>query len=79
MPPHSNSLSEEGATFKSFFLVKKGVFREKEVTEELMAPARIPGSSGTRNLADNLSDLKAQIASNQKVSLALVLHVFQFL
>lgn len=79
MPPHSNSLSEEGATFKSFFLVKKGVFREKEVTEELMAPARIPGSSGTRNLADNLSDLKAQIASNQKVSLAVVLHIFQLI
>lgn len=34
-----------------------------------MAPGKIPGSSGTRNLTDNLSDLKAQIAANQKVKL----------
>jgi 5-oxoprolinase (ATP-hydrolysing) len=29
-------------------------------------PARYPGCSGTRRLADNLNDLKAQIAANQK-------------
>ncbi len=68
MPPHSKSLSEEGATFKSFFLIKEGVFREKELIEALMAPGKVPGSSGSRNLTDNLSDLKAQVASNQKVS-----------
>ncbi|KAK0174591.1 hypothetical protein PV327_010349 [Microctonus hyperodae] len=67
MPPHSTSLNQEGATFKSFLLVHKGIFREKEVTEALMAPGKIPGSSGTRNLSDNLSDLKAQIAANHKV------------
>lgn len=67
MPPHSKSLSEEGAQFKSFFLVRGGHFCEKEVTDALMAPASLPGSSGTRNLKDNLSDLKAQIAANQKV------------
>lgn len=32
-----------------------------------MEPAKYPGSSGTRNLSDNLSDLKAQVAANQKV------------
>lgn len=48
-------------------MVHKGIFREKEVTEALMAPGKIPGSSGTRNLSDNLSDLKAQIAANHKV------------
>ncbi|CAB0043698.1 unnamed protein product [Trichogramma brassicae] len=66
MPPHSKMLAEEGATFKSFILVRDGKFREKELTEELMAPGKIPGSSGTRNLSDNISDLKAQIAANQK-------------
>ncbi|XP_076238915.1 5-oxoprolinase [Calliopsis andreniformis] len=69
MPPHSTMLLQEGATFKSFLLVHKGVFREKELTEALMAPGKIPGSSGTRNLSDNLSDLKAQIAANHKGSL----------
>ncbi|XP_012265317.2 5-oxoprolinase [Athalia rosae] len=69
MPPNSTSLLQEGATFKSFLLVHKGVFREKELTEELMAPGKLPGSSGTRNLSDNLSDLKAQIAANNKGTL----------
>lgn len=31
-----------------------------------MAPSRVPGCSGTRNLRDNLSDLRAQVAANQK-------------
>ncbi|KAF2349830.1 Hydantoinase B/oxoprolinase [Trinorchestia longiramus] len=66
MPPHSTSIHEEGAVFFSFKLVKKGVFQEAELIRALMAPGEIPGSSGTRNLSDNLSDLKAQIAANQK-------------
>ncbi|XP_078086332.1 5-oxoprolinase isoform X2 [Mustelus asterias] len=66
MPPHSKSLQEEGAVFISFKLVKDGVFQEEAVTEALMAPAQIPGSSGTRNLHDNLSDLRAQVAANQR-------------
>lgn len=73
MPPHSKSLSEEGATFKSFFLVRGGQFCEQEVTEALLAPGKIPGCSGTRNLQDNLSDLKAQIAANQKVITVLII------
>lgn len=31
-----------------------------------MEPKNYPASSGTRNLRDNLSDLKAQVAANQK-------------
>lgn len=37
------------------------------VTELLMAPSKHPGCSGTRNLHDNLADLRAQVAANQKV------------
>lgn len=36
------------------------------MTEALRAPGKIPGCSGTRNLHDNLSDLRAQVAANQK-------------
>lgn len=36
------------------------------VTEALRAPGKFPGCSGTRNLHDNLSDLRAQVAANQK-------------
>jgi len=69
MPPHSKWLWEEGAVFKSFKLVSEGEFREKELIAEFMAPAKYPGSSGSRNLKDNLSDLRAQLAANQKVGL----------
>lgn len=68
MPPHSTSLQQEGAVFTSFKLVTSGVFQEKAVTEALMAPAQYPDCSGTRNLHDNLSDLRAQVAANQRGS-----------
>lgn len=68
MPPHSTSLQQEGAVFTSFKLVTEGVFQEKAVTDALMAPAQYPGCSGTRNLHDNLSDLRAQVAANQRGS-----------
>ncbi|NWX13181.1 OPLA oxoprolinase, partial [Aegotheles bennettii] len=66
MPPHSRTLQEEGAVFISFKLVKDGVFQEEAVREALMAPGHVPGCSGSRNLRDNLSDLRAQVAANQK-------------
>uniref|UniRef100_A0A674GD07 5-oxoprolinase, ATP-hydrolysing n=1 Tax=Taeniopygia guttata TaxID=59729 RepID=A0A674GD07_TAEGU len=66
MPPHSQSLAQEGATFVSFKLVTNGEFQEQAVTEALLAPGAVPGCSGTRNLRDNLADLRAQVAANQK-------------
>ncbi len=35
----------------------------------LMEPGKYPGNSGTRNLHDNLSDIRAQVAANQKVGM----------
>ncbi|XP_001848679.2 5-oxoprolinase [Culex quinquefasciatus] len=66
MPPHSKSLSQEGAAFKSFLLVDGGTFDEAGIIQQLTTPTGAPGATGTRNLSDNLSDLKAQIAANQK-------------
>lgn len=67
MPPHSRELFQEGAAIKSEKLVSEGKFNEKRMVELLYdEPARYPGCSGTRCLADNLNDLKAQIAANQK-------------
>jgi hypothetical protein len=41
------------------------LLQEAGITELLMAPGQmagqLPGCSGTRNLGDNLSDLKAQV------------------
>jgi 5-oxoprolinase (ATP-hydrolysing) len=67
MPPHSRELYQEGASIKSEKLVSEGKFNEKRITELLFdEPASYPDCSGTRCLADNLNDLKAQIAANKK-------------
>ncbi|XP_001361023.3 5-oxoprolinase [Drosophila pseudoobscura] len=66
MPPHSTSLAQEGAAFKSFLIVENGLFQEKEIIKRLTTPTAAKGAVGTRNLSDNLSDLKAQIAANHK-------------
>ncbi|KAG5459908.1 MAG: Hydantoinase B/oxoprolinase-domain-containing protein, partial [Olpidium bornovanus] len=54
------------AAIKSFKLIENGVFKTEEITEILRSPGRHEGCSGTRNLSDNLSDLKAQVAANHK-------------
>ena len=66
MPPNSHYLVEEGAAIISFKLVKNGVFDEQGLQDILMAPANsgVPGVVGTRNLEDNISDLRAQVAAN---------------
>jgi len=64
MPPHSNKLEDEGAMIVAFKLVRDGKFQEEGITEILMSPGKLPGNSGTRNLRDNMSDLRAQVAAN---------------
>ncbi|CAI7573519.1 unnamed protein product [Penicillium bialowiezense] len=67
MPPHSKELYQEGAAIKSEKLVSEGKLNEERITELLYTePAQYPNCSGTRCLADNLNDLKAQIAANKK-------------
>jgi len=67
MPPHSRELYQEGAAIKSEKLVSAGRFNEERITHLLLTePAKYQGCSGTRCLADNISDLKAQISSNMK-------------
>ncbi|KAB8346350.1 hypothetical protein FH972_023394 [Carpinus fangiana] len=67
MPPHSRELFQEGAAIESEKLVSEGRFNEERITELLHdIPAQWEGCSGTRCLADNINDLKAQIAANQK-------------
>ncbi|XXH03526.1 hypothetical protein Hte_009931 [Hypoxylon texense] len=67
MPPHSRELFQEGAAIKSEKIVSEGKFNEERITELLYKePAQYPGCSGTRCLADNLNDLRAQVSANQK-------------
>jgi 5-oxoprolinase (ATP-hydrolysing) len=61
MPPDSRHIDEEGVLITNFLLVENGRLREPE-TRALLADARYP----SRNIDQNLADLRAMIAANRK-------------
>ncbi len=61
MPPNSTTVEQEGVLIDNFQLVSQGKFREAELLELLSS-----GAYPVRNLAQNLADLKAQIAANER-------------
>ena len=61
MPPFSTLIEEEGVQINNFLLVERGVLREAE-TVALLKSGKYP----SRNPQQNLADLKAQIAANEK-------------
>ncbi len=61
MPPDSTHLDEEGVLITNFQLVAQDRFREREM-RELLENARYPA----RNVEQNLADLRAMVAANQK-------------
>lgn len=61
MPPFSTRIQEEGVEINNFKLVDRGVLREHEMLELLRS-----GEYPSRNPEQNMADLKAQIAANEK-------------
>lgn len=61
MPPFSTRIEEEGVEIDNFKLVDRGVLRESEMVA-LLKGAKHP----SRNPEQNMGDLKAQIAANEK-------------
>ncbi|MCA1298984.1 hydantoinase B/oxoprolinase family protein [Stappia indica] len=61
MTPRATSVDEEGVLIDNFKLVDKGHFREPELIE-LLTDHPWP----VRNVTQNVADLKAQIAANEK-------------
>jgi 5-oxoprolinase (ATP-hydrolysing) len=61
MPPFSTRIEEEGVQIDNFKLVDAGVLREQEILALLRS-----GKYPSRNPEQNLGDLKAQIAANEK-------------
>ncbi|MBD9444061.1 hydantoinase B/oxoprolinase family protein [Rhizobium sp. RHZ01] len=61
MTPLATTVEEEGVLFDNFQLVERGRFRESELLE-LLTNHPYPA----RNPQQNIADLKAQIASNEK-------------
>jgi len=73
MPPGSTSVEDEGVLIDNFLLVEQGRLREAE-TLELLSAGRYPA----RNPAQNVADLRAQVAANEKGVQALGEMVAQF-
>jgi 5-oxoprolinase (ATP-hydrolysing) len=61
MPPFSKTIEEEGVLLDNVKLVEDGRMLEKEM-RELLASARYPA----RNPDQNIADLRAQVAANEK-------------
>ncbi len=61
MPPFSTRIEEEGVQINNFLLVDAGVLREAEMLALLQS-----GQYPSRNPQQNMADLKAQIAANEK-------------
>jgi 5-oxoprolinase (ATP-hydrolysing) len=61
MPPDSKVVEEEGVLIDNFLLVEEGRLREKE-TVALLTSGKYP----VRNVEQNMADLRAMIAANEK-------------
>lgn len=61
MPPYSTSIDQEGVLIDNFQLVNQGQFRSLPLLQLLTS-----GSYPVRNPTQNIADLQAQIAANQR-------------
>ncbi|HEY9828320.1 MAG TPA: hydantoinase B/oxoprolinase family protein [Stenomitos sp.] len=61
MPPHSTSIDQEGILLDNVLLVEHGQFREAELLDLLTN-----NSYAARNPAQNIADLRAQVAANER-------------
>ena len=61
MPPMSQNIEEEGVLLDNFLIVGDGEFKEAEFVELLQA-----STHPQRNIRQNINDIKAQIAANNK-------------
>ena len=61
MPPNSTSITQEGILIDNFQLVDNGYFREQELLQLLTS-----GEYPVRNPQQNIADIKAQVAANEK-------------
>ncbi|MBB3283523.1 hydantoinase B/oxoprolinase family protein [Mitsuaria sp. BK037] len=73
MPPFSRDITEEGVLIDNFQLVAQGRLREAELQALLRS-----GPHPSRNPAQNLADLRAQVAANEKGVQELQAMVTQF-
>jgi 5-oxoprolinase (ATP-hydrolysing) len=63
MPPHSTSMQQEGILIDNVQLVNQGKFCESELVDLLTS-----GEYPVRNVTQNIADLQAQVAANERGS-----------
>ncbi|GMM37865.1 hypothetical protein DASC09_051900 [Saccharomycopsis crataegensis] len=63
---YAREIFEEGVNIESWKVVDNGKFDYEGLHNHFVEIPKTHGVSGTRNIEDNISDLKAQIASNQR-------------
>lgn len=73
MSPRATTIDEEGVYIDNFHLVDQGRFREAE-TRALFEGALYPA----RNVTQNINDLKAQVAANEKGAAELKKAIHEF-
>lgn len=73
MPPNSKNILDEGVLLQNVKLVSGGILQEDNITA-LFSQATYPA----RNIDQNLADLRAQVAANQKGVLEIKAMVEQF-
>ena len=73
MPPESRTIEEEGVMITDFLLVKRGLFRESQLVSLLLG-----GRYPARNPVQNVGDIRAQIAANERGVKELKLMIDQF-
>jgi 5-oxoprolinase (ATP-hydrolysing) len=73
MPPFSGNIAEEGVLIDNFKLIERGVLRDRALRDLLQS-----GAYPSRNPDQNLADLRAQIAANEKGAWELKSTVAQF-
>jgi len=79
MPPFSCSLDEEGVRFINFRLIEgQGVDRPGRFHEDELMALLTGGTNPARNPAQNVADLRAQVAANEKGREELLRMVDQF-
>lgn len=73
---YARDIVDEGVNIKTWKIVQNDKFDDEGLIKYFVEEPRLHGVCGTRNIEDNISDLKAQIAANQR-GINLLLELFK--
>lgn len=73
---YARDIVDEGVNIKTWKIVQNGKFDDNGLLKHFVEEPKSHGVCGTRNIDDNISDLKAQIAANQR-GINLLLELFK--